>query len=130
MGGLRGWGGGQTSTVLYIKIKGNDACSTMVVNILHVHTFSTPGLGSKGKNIILMSEISHIAYQMKQNGAWSTMQAHILTAPVLGSKHFFSLKVVMLHIKLKGKERRGQCKYIFNPYAHTLPVGVGSKVLF
>ena len=33
------------------QIKGNDACSNMVANILSVDTTSTPGVGSKGQNI-------------------------------------------------------------------------------
>ena len=43
------------------------------------------------------------------------------------SKHFF-LKIVMLHIKLKGMERRrAPCKHIFCPYTHPRPVGWGQK---
>ena len=114
-------------------IKGNGACSTVVVSILQVesrHIFD-PGWGQKVKTLILFSEISHFAYQMKGNGAWSTIQAHNLSDPCVGVKRsniFFSLKVVMLHTKLKGMESRAQCKYIFIPYAHTLSVGSGQKV--
>ena len=49
LGGLRGWGRGQNSflseygNVAY-QIKGNDACSNMVANILPLDTFSTPGM--------------------------------------------------------------------------------------
>ena len=49
------------------------------------------------------------------------MQAHILSlhthprAPRVGSKgqNIFFLKVVMLHIKLKGMEQRVTCKHLF-----------------
>ena len=40
-------------------------------------------------------------------------------------KIYFFLKVVMLHIKLKGMEHRAPCKHIFCPYTHAqLPDGV------
>ena len=65
------------------------------------------------------------------------MQAHDLNlhtplAPGLGSKvqKVFFLKVVMLHIKLKGMERRAACKYIVCPYKHLPPVGLGQNVIF
>ena len=59
------------------------------------------------------------------------MQAHILSLrapaiPGVGSKcQNFFLKVVMLHIKLKGIEHRAPCKHIIYPYVHLS--GVGSK---
>ena len=62
------------------------------------------------------------------------MQAHILSlhtpsAPGVGSKdkNTFFLKVVMMHIKLKGMERSASCKHINCPYTHPKPLGVGSK---
>ena len=64
----------------------------MQTHILSLHTPSTPGVGSEGKNI------------------------------------FFLLKVVMLHIKLKGMEYRAPCKHIFCPYTHPQPLGWGQKV--
>ena len=39
----------------------------------------------------------------------------------------FFLKVVMLHIKLKGMEHRVPCMHIFCSYTHHRPPGVGSK---
>ena len=47
------------------------------------------------------------------------------------SKHFF-LKVVMLHIKLKGMEHRAPCKRIFRPYTYFWSLGKGkmSKLIF
>ena len=73
------------------QIKGNDACSNMVANILPVDTPSTSEVGSKG---------------LKKN----------------------LLKVVKLHIKLKGMEHRAPCKHIFCPYTHSRPMGLGQKV--
>ena len=60
------------------------------------------------------SESSHFAYQTNGNGAWSTTQEHILSLHILSapwgwvkrSEHLFLLKVVMLHIELKGVGRR------------------------
>ena len=45
-----------------------------------------------------------------------------------GSKrHFFSfLKVIMLHVKLRGMKQRTHCKYIFCPFVHQGPQ-MGSK---
>ena len=77
----------------------------MVPNILPTDTFSTKGVGSKGQTISF-SESSHVAYQIKENLAQSTMKANMLslhTPTTAGSGQkviFFSfLKVVMLHIK-------------------------------
>ena len=78
------------------------------------HTLESPGVGVKVKTFF--SESSHVAYQINEDGAQSTMQAHILSLqtpsiPGVGSKVkiFFLLKVVMLHIKLKGMELRAPC---------------------
>ena len=43
-------------------------------------------------------------------------------------KTYFFLKVVMLHIKLKGMEHRAPCKHIFCPYTHPRPLGWGQRV--
>ena len=58
------------------------------------------------------------------------MQAHPLSlhapsAPGVRSKgqNIFSLKVVMLHIKLKEMGQRALCKHIFCPYIHPLAPG-------
>ena len=56
---------GQTSTVseyghVAYHIKGNDACSNMVANILPADTPT---------NAHIFSESSHVAYQIKGNGA-------------------------------------------------------------
>ena len=40
----------------------------------------------------------------------------------------FFLKIVMLHIKLKGLELRAPCKHIFCPNTHPRPVGSVQKV--
>ena len=40
----------------------------------------------------------------------------------------FILKVVMLHIKLKGKGHRASCKHIFCPDKHPRPFWWGQKL--
>ena len=73
----------------------------------------TQGVGSKGQTIYF-SESSHIAYQIKADDAGSNMVANILptdtplTPGGLGQKVklYLLMKVVMLHIKLKGIEHR------------------------
>ena len=79
----------------------------MVVNILPTDTPSTQGVGSKGQTIYF-SESSHVAYQIKADNAGSNMVANILPDPRGGVKrlNYILLKVVMLHIKLKGIELR------------------------
>ena len=54
---------------------------------------------------------------------------HTHTAPE-GSQKFntFFLKIVMLHIKLKGMEHRTPRKHIFCPYTHSRPLGWSQKV--
>ena len=80
----------------------------MVANILQTDTPSTQGVGSKGQTISF-SEIGHVAYQIKADDAGSNMVANIL--PIDRGwgqkvKLYLFLKVVMLHIKLKGIEHR------------------------
>ena len=84
----------------------------MVANILPTDTPSTQGMGSKGQTIYI-PESSHVAYQIKADDAGSNMVANILPADTpstqgVGSKGqlYLFLKVVMLHIKLKGIEHR------------------------
>ena len=48
------------------QIKADDACSSMVANILPTGTPLTQGVGSKGQTISF-SESSHVAYQIKGN---------------------------------------------------------------
>ena len=57
------------------EVEVNDACSNMVASILPIDTPSTLIVWLKGKNFF--SESSHVAYQIKGNGAKSTMQAVI-----------------------------------------------------
>ena len=53
-----------------------------------------------------------------------SLQTHTPSTPGVRSKvEFFFLKVVMLHIKLKGIEHRAPCKHIFFPLTHLQPVG-------
>ena len=107
----------------------------MVANILPTDTSLTQGVGSKGQTISF-SESSHVAYQIKGNWAQSTMKANMLslhtpTTPVLRSKgHFFLLKVVMLHIKLKWKKCRPTFKVTLWIYTHLWPLGLGLKVRY
>ena len=84
----------------------------MVANILPTDTPSTQGVGSKGQTISF-SESSHVAYQIKADNAGSNMVAIILptdTPSTQGAgskvKLYLFLKVVMLHIKLKGIDHR------------------------
>ena len=84
------------------------------------------------------SNSSHVAYQIKGNGALGTIQAHILSLHSIHwtlrvrSKGQYIFKVVMMYIKLKGMKRRVLCKYTFCPYTHPRPVGwvKRSKLLF
>ena len=79
----------------------------MVANILPIDTPLTQGVGSKGQTIYF-SESSHVAYQIKAEDAGSNMVANILPTdtPSTQVKLYLFLKVVMLHIKLKGIEHR------------------------
>ena len=93
-------------------------------------------MGSKGQTISF-SESSHVAYQIKADDADSNMVANILPTDTpltqgLGSKGqtIFLLKVVMLHIKLKGIEHRAPWKQVCCHYTHQRPLGLGQKVIF
>ena len=85
----------------------------MVANILPTYTPSSQEVGSKGQTISF-SESSLVAYQIKADDAGSNMVANILPTDTpstqgKGSKGqtiSFFLKVVMLHIELKGIEHR------------------------
>ena len=84
----------------------------MVANILPTDTPSTQGVGSKGQTIYF-SESSRVAYQIKADDTGSNMVANILPTdtPLTQGwgqkvKLYFLLKVVMLHIILKGIEHR------------------------
>ena len=100
----------------------------MIANILPKDTPSNHGVGSKGQTIYFC-ESSHVAYQIRGNGARSTMKANMLslhtqTTPGVGSKLilFSFLKVVMLHIKLKWN-MQGNTLNLYTP----LTSGVGLK---
>ena len=80
----------------------------MVANVLPTDIPLTQGVGSKGQTISF-SESSHVAYQIKADGTGSNMVANILQTDTpstqgVGSKvqTISFLKVVMLHVKLKG----------------------------
>ena len=84
----------------------------MVANILPTYTTSTQGVGSKGQTVNF-SESSHVAYQIKADDADRNMVANILPTDTpltqgVGSKFklYLLLKVVMLHIRLKGIDHR------------------------
>ena len=84
----------------------------MVANILPTDTPLTQGAGSKGQTIYF-SESSHVAYQIKADDAGSNMVENILPTDTPSTqgwgqkvKLYLFLKVVMLHIKLKGIEHR------------------------
>ena len=58
-----------------------------------------------------VGEYGHAAYQIKWNEAFSNMLTNILLLYIprplgVGSKDFSCLKIVMLHIKLKGHEEK------------------------
>ena len=128
----RVWSKGQNIFfLLHIKLKGLDHRAP------HKHIFCTythhrPGVGVKRSKHF--SESSHVTYQIKGNGAWSTMQAHTLSlrtisAPGWGHKiRIFVSEVVMLRIKLKKIARRAPCKHLFCPNTHPRSVGTGQKV--
>ena len=70
------------------------------------------------------------ALQIKRNDAYDNMGANILQdrhtldpRDEIKGRNIFSLKVVMLHIKLKEMECRVPCKQIFCPYTHINPWG-------
>ena len=95
------------------KIKAEDAGNNMVANILPTDTPSTRGAGGSKNQTIYFSEGSHVAYQIKADNAGSTMVANICPQTHLRPRRwgqkvqlFLFLKVVMLHIKLKGIELR------------------------
>ena len=100
----------ESSHVAY-QIKAYDAGSNMVANILPTDTPLTQGAGSKGQTISF-SESSHVAYQIN----WESSTEHheckyaVITHTNDPRGHFFLLKVVMLHIKLKWKKCRPTCK--------------------
>ena len=94
-------------------------------------------LGWGKKSNLFFFKSSYGAYQINESGAQSTMQAHILslrapTVPGIVSKcQNFFLKVVMLHIKLKGIEHRAPYKHINYPYVHLSRVGSkGQNIYF
>ena len=110
------------------QLKGNDACSNMVANILPVvpSPFPDPGDGVKiplFQNMVML----HIKLKGIRNAATCKHKFCLYThLRPLGwgqrSKHFFFLKVVMLHIKLKGMESRAPCKHVFCSYTHPRPL--------
>ena len=108
----------------------------MVANILPTDTPLTQGVGSKGQTIYF-SESSHVAYQIKADDAGSNMVANILPTdtPLTQGwgqkvKLYLLLKVVMLHIQLKGIEHRAPWKQVCCHYTHQQPLGLGQKVIF
>ena len=114
-------------------IKGNDKYINIVVTILPIDPSWTLEVGSKGQNSTF-SEHGHVAHQNEGSNEYSNMQAHILvlhapwtkTSRVKGQNKF-SLKVVMLHIKLIGMSYRAPCKHIFCPNTHPHPLDPKNK---
>ena len=62
------------------QIKGSDACSNMVANIVPADL--TLGVGSKGQNSTL-PEHGHVAYQIKWNRECSNLLVNILPSQPL-----------------------------------------------
>ena len=85
-----------------------------------------------GKNS-MFSEYGHCTFSIKGDEAYSYRVANICPPPhththdprgwVQKVKTIFFLKLVMLYIKLKGKECRKPLKQIFFPYANRWPFG-------
>ena len=107
-------GGAEAKIKLFRKyqIKADDAGSSMVANVFPTATRLTQEVVSKGQTTYL-SESSHVAYQIKADEAGSNMVANILPTDTPSTqgvgqkvKLYLFLKVVMLHIKLKGIEHR------------------------
>ena len=65
---------------------------------------------------------------MQQHGCKYFARSHTL-GPGVGSEGHFLLKVVLLHIKLKGLEHRAPCKNILCPYTHPQALGCGQNVM-
>ena len=84
----------------------------MKANMLSLLTPATPGVGSIG-HFVFFTKSSHVAYQIKADDPGSNMVANILPTDTPSTqgvgqkvKLYLFLKVVMLHIKLKGTEHR------------------------
>ena len=74
--------------------------------------------------IQLFSEYVNVAYQIQGNVANILPVYTSSTTRVWGQKiKTFFLKVVMVHIKLKGMDYRAPCKHIICPYTHQRPLG-------
>ena len=93
----------ESSHVAY-QIKADDPGSNMVANILSTDTPLTQGVGSKSQTISF-SESSHVSSKADDAGSKYFAHRHTLD-PGGGVKLYLFLKVVMLHIKLKGIEHR------------------------
>ena len=79
----------------------------MKANMLSLHSPTTPWGGVKRS--FSFSKSGHVAYEIKADDADSNMVANIHTRPWGWGqkvKLYLFLKVVMLHIKLKGIEHR------------------------
>ena len=92
-----------------------------------VYTPSTPGGGVKMSKHVFFSESSNVACPITRElsiehhaSTYSIPNTHL--QPLEWSQIIF-LKVVMLHIKLKGIEPRAPHKHIFFPYTHLGPCG-------
>ena len=82
-------------------------------------------------------EYGHVAYQIKWNEMYNSIQANISplcapSTPGVGSKdqNIFFLKMVMLHIKLKRMTCTTTCKQYFCPYTHSQPLVWGQNSFF
>ena len=78
------------------------------------------GGGVKGE-IQLFQNIVMLHTKLKGNMVANNLPANTLDCGG-GVKPFF-LKVVMLHINLKGMERRAPCKHVVCPYTKPWPMG-------
>ena len=105
------------------QIVWNGTQSTMQTHILSLQTTSSLSRGERSNHFF--SESSDVAYQINGNGAKRTMQAHIMSLCGAKRLRIVLLKVVMLHIKLKGLEHRAPFEHIVCSYTHPkFPDGV------
>ena len=96
----------------------------MQAHSLFLQTPLLPGVGSKGRKILKVVLLHFKSMEKEHHASTYFVLTHTLDPGdgVKRSKRCFFLKVVVLHIELKGMKCRAQCK-------HTLPStrGVRSK---
>ena len=94
-------------------------------NLFYVLTHTLDPWGEVKCQIIFFSESSHVAYQINENRAYSTMQAHRLSlhlpsAPGKGSKvqNIFFTESSHFAYQTKLYDYIALCKHILCPFIH------------